>query len=190
MGTHKEKGQYGYRDRRRRVQLAKVLFGAAMILVQAGARGFTDSEAARNILTVMAVLSVLPTANVAAPLLASWKYRTPPADFYERVKAPAGRGLSLDELSVTSTEQIIPIEAVMVHQQGVFVLCTVEKTHGKKAEKYLNDTFKAQGLDPNVKVIQDETMFLKRLDSLKPVPESEDDGSAGYAARLLKSLSM
>jgi hypothetical protein len=41
-----------------------------------------------------------------------------------------------------------------------------------------------------VKVIQDETMFLKRLDSLKPVPESEDDGSADYAARLLKSLSM
>ena len=50
--------------------------------------------------------------------------------------------------------------------------------------------FKAKGLDPCVKVIKDEQLFLKRLDTLKPIPESEDDGSVDYGARLLKSLSM
>ena len=49
----REKGQYGYRDYHRKVQLAKVLFGAAMILIQAGARSFTDNEAAKNILAVI-----------------------------------------------------------------------------------------------------------------------------------------
>ena len=72
----KVKGQYGYRDYHRKIQLMKVLFGAAMILVQLLARNFTENQAARNVLTLMAILSVLPTANVASPLLASWKYKT------------------------------------------------------------------------------------------------------------------
>lgn len=190
MGKGKEKGQYGYRDHRRKVQLAKVLFGAAMILLQAGARSFTDNEAARNILTVMAVLSVLPTANVASPLAASWKYKTPPIDFYERVSSRKEKGLLLYDLIVTSKEQIIPIEAVMVHQRGIFAYCSLEKLDIKKAQKYLNDTFKSQKLDPNVKLMRDEQAFLSCLDSLKPVPQSEDDGSVDYGARLLKSLSM
>lgn len=190
MNRHKEKGQYGYRDQHRRVQLAKVLFGAAMILVQAGARGFTDNEAVKNILTVMAVLSVLPTANVASPLLASWKYRTPPADFYEKVSAHKEKGLILYDLIVTSREQIIPIDAAVIHQKGVFALSGSGKLDVKKAEKYLNDTFKAHGLDPGVTIIQDEQGFLKRLHGLKAVSDTEDDGSRDYAAGLLKNLSM
>ena len=190
MTNHKEKGQYGYRDDHRKVQLAKVLFGAAMILIQAGARNFTDNEAAKNILTVMAVLSVLPTANAASPLLASWKYKTPSRDFYERVKRREEKGLLLYDLIVTSKEQIIPIDAVLIHQTGVFAYVKDHKTGEKKAEAYLNHMFKAKGLDPCVKVIKDEQLFLKRLDTLKPIPESEDDGSVEYGARLLKSLSM
>lgn len=81
-----KKGQYGYRNYHRNLQLAKVIFGGAMILVQLGARKFTDNQAAKNILTVMAILSVLPTANVASSLLASWIYKTPGKEFYERVR--------------------------------------------------------------------------------------------------------
>ncbi len=190
MDKRKEKGQYGYRDYHRRVQLAKVLFGAAMIFLQAGARGFTDNQAAKNILTVMAVLSVLPTANVASPMLASWRYRTSSAGFFEKANARQKKGLILYDLIVTSKEQIIPLDAVMIHQKGVFAYSVSEKMDVKKAEKYLNDMFKSHGLDPNVKVIGEEQAFFKRLDSLRAVPESEDDGSVGYAADLLRNLSM
>lgn len=190
MGRRKKKGQYGYRDRRRRLQLAKVLLGAAMILVQAGARGLTDNEAVKNILTVMAVLSVLPTANAASPLLASWKYRTPPPDFYERVDGEREKGLMLYDLIVTSREQIIPLDAVMVHPKGVYALSGSEKLDVKKAEKYLNDTFKAHRLDPNVKIIREEQAFLNKLKNLGAASEDQDDGSVEYAAGLLKNLSM
>lgn len=186
----REKGQYGYRDYHRKVQLAKVLFGAAMILIQAGARSLTDNEAAKNILTVMAILSVLPTANIASPLLASWKYRTPGRDFYDRVRPFEDRGIILYDLILTSKEQILAADAAMVHPRGVFVYLNQEKADSKKAEKYLNDTFKARRLDPNVKVIREEKEFLKRISGLKPAGEMEDDGSAGYGAGVLKSLSM
>ncbi len=190
MSGKREKGQYGYRDYHKKIQLAKVIFGAAMILVQAGARSFTDNEAAKNILTVMAILSVLPTANMASPLLASWKYKTPGRDFYDRVRVFEDRGLVLYDLIVTSKDQILAVDAAVVHPKGVFVFLRQDKADVKKAEKYLNDTFQAYRLDPNVKVIQDEKAFLKRIQGLKPAGGLEDDGSAEYGAGVLKSLSM
>ena len=87
----RKKGEYGYRNAHQHMEIGKVLFGIAAILVQLGARHFTDQEAMKNILTVMAILSALPTANVAAPLLASIKYRTPSRSFYEQLRRMKGR---------------------------------------------------------------------------------------------------
>lgn len=190
MRLYREKGMYGYRDYHRRVQTAKVFFGASMILVQLFARNFTDNEAARNILTVMAILSVLPTANVASPLLASWRWRTPSKEFHDRVKAMETKGRILYDLIITSREQIIPVDAAMVHPLGTFAFCPAKKVDVKGSEKFLNDAFKSRGLDGNVRLIMDEGAFLKRMKSLRPAGEFEDDGSMEYGANLLKTLSM
>ncbi len=190
MKGKKEKGQYGYRDYHKRMQLIKVLFGAAMILVQLLARNFTENEAAKNVLTLMAILSVLPTANVASPLLASWRYKTCSKELLEATSKLEGTGLLLYDLIVTSREMILPLDVVMVHPRAVVAYCTLEKIDARKAESYLNATFKAQRLDGNVKVIKDEKLFLKRLRELKPSTDYEDDGSVEYGAGLLRNLSM
>lgn len=186
----KEKGQYGYRDYHKKIQVMKVLFGAAMILVQLLARNFTENQAARNVLTLMAILSVLPTANVASPLLASWKYKTCSQKLFDETACLKETGVLLYDLIVTSKEMIIPLDVVMVHPKAVVAYCTSPKIDARKAEKYLNDTFRSQRLDPNAKVIKEEKMFLKRLKELKPREEYEDDGSVEYGVKLLKSLSM
>ena len=41
-----------------------------------------------------------------------------------------------------------------------------------------------------LRIITYEKSFFRRLDSLKPASEYEDDGTVEYAARLLKNLSM
>ncbi|MFR5602185.1 MAG: hypothetical protein ACLTKI_07530 [Lachnospiraceae bacterium] len=99
-----QKGEYGYRDSHRKIQLAKVAFGGAMILLQLAARGLTGDQAVKNILTVMAILSVLPTANVASPLIASWKYRTPGRAFYEKTAEKEQDFRILYDLILTSRE--------------------------------------------------------------------------------------
>ena len=190
MKNKKEKGQYGYRDYNKKMQIEKVLFGGAMILVQLLARNFTDNQAAKNVLTLMAILSVLPTANVASPLLASWKYKTGSRQLMEQIAGLEGTGIVLYDLIVTSKEMIIPLDVVMVHPNVVAAFCPFQKIDKKKAEKYLNETFQAHRLDANVKIISEEKQFVKRLRDLKPMKEYEDDGSVEYGAGVLKSLSM
>lgn len=190
MKNRKEKGQFGYRNYHKKIQLMKVAFGAAMIILQLAARNLTDNEAAKNVLTIMAILSVLPTANVASPLVAAWKYHTPSDEFFKKVSCQESTGVILYDLIITSKEAIMPMDAVMVHPQGVFAYCTSAKIDAKKAEKYLNSMFTSHRLDPNVKVFKEEKAFLKRLESLKPSAQYEDDGSVDYAVNLLKNLSM
>lgn len=185
----KAKGEHGYRNSHIKIQAVKVAGCLAFILVQLAARNFTDNQAAKNILTVMAIVSVLPMANLASPFLVSLRYRTTSRDFYEKVSANQ-QGQLLYDLILTSPEQVIPADAVMVHPVGVFVYCSNPKLDAKKAETYLNTTFKARKLDPNVKLFVSEDKFLRRLKSLKPASAYEDDGSVEYAVSLLKNLSM
>lgn len=184
------KGQYGYRDYHKKVEIGKVCFGAAMILAQLAARSFVDSTAWKNVLTVMAILSVLPTANVASPLLASWRYKTPSGEFYKKAAPYEERAALLYDLIITSRDAIMPVDAAAVHPTGVFLYCTAGKLDTAKAERFLKEMFTGHKLDPNVKIILDEKAFFRRLDSLKPAAEYEDDGSMAYTLQLLKNLSM
>lgn len=185
-----DKGQYGYRNHHKKVETGKVAFGAAMIIAQLIARNFVDSTAWKNILTVMAILSVLPTANVASPLLAAWRFKTPTEDFYRKVKSFEGRFSILYDLIITTREAVIPVDAAIVHPGGVFLYCTAPKLDTAKAEKFLEGMFAGHKLDPNVKIILDEKAFFHRLESLKSAEEYEDDGSMDYTLQLLKNLSM
>lgn len=185
-----QKGEYGYRNHNRNVRLWITLLLIGGILAQLAWRFFTENQALKNILTVMAILTVLPMANMASPLLASWRYRTGPASFYRQVKPYENQVLILYDLIVTTKEQIIPLDAVAVHPTGVYGFCPVHKTDGKKAEKDIGAILSDNRVFENVKIIQDERSFLRRLESLKPASEYEDDGTVDYIAQILKNISM
>ena len=93
-----EKGQYGYRDSSRKMRLAVTAALALAVLAQVCWRFFVDSQAAKNIFTVMAILTVLPMANMAAPLLASWRYRTPSREYPKNLAYKAKAEKSLNAL--------------------------------------------------------------------------------------------
>ena len=72
-----KKGEYGYRNSMRRGRVIKIAVLTLFILAQLGARWFTDSTALKNILTVMAVITVIPAANLASPYIAVFPFKTP-----------------------------------------------------------------------------------------------------------------
>lgn len=186
----KEKGCYGYRNYHKKTELIKILAGFACIAVLLGIRFLVKEDAWKNILTVSAILTVLPTANLAAPFFASFPYRTPGKEFYQRLFPYEQKMTVLYDLILTSKDLIMPMDGILVHPAGVYCYCANPKVQVKKGEEFLNQMFKAHRLDPNVKIITDEAGFFKRADGLKPADEYEDDGSTAYAARLLKNLSM
>lgn len=83
MNKKVQKGEYGYRSALRKEQVTRWPLVRRRSYCSLLPRMLTDNQAAKNILTVMAILSVLPTANVASPMLAAWKWKTPSEDFHQ-----------------------------------------------------------------------------------------------------------
>jgi hypothetical protein len=184
------KGQSGYRDYHKKKELLKVLIGVGLILIQLILREFADRDALKNTLTVMAILSVLPTANIAAPLLASFKYRSLSPMLEKKAAAYEEKGVLLYDLIISSKEQLLPMDVILVIPDEIYAYCTAGKADSDKAERHIKQMLSQQKLDYNVKVICDENSFFKRLSSLKPKEKSEDNGRSDQAVTLLKSLSM
>ena len=185
-----KKGEYGYRNSFKRRQLFKIGILVLFILAQLGARFLTDSQPLKNILTVMAVVTVLPAANLASPLVAIFNYHTPPESFYQEFHPYEEKFQVLYDLVITTKDYVMPMDAIIVHPTGVYAYCINKKINIPDGEKALNEMFAAQRLDPNVKLTKELSTFEKRAKSLKPDSDYEDDGSVDYAVSLLKSLSM
>ena len=164
-----KKGDYGYRNHFKRKQLFIIALLALFIIAQLVGRSFTDNDSVKKILTVMAIVTVLPAANLASPLIAIFKYHTPEQAFHEAY---------------------MPSDVTVVHPTGIYVYCINPKLNVKRAEAGLNELLKANKLDPNLKIVTSRSTFDKRIHSLKPASEYEDDGTVEYGVRVIKGLSM
>ena len=184
------KGQYGYRDAHKKTQIRNVaMFAVAIAAVLIG-RFFVPMEDIKNLMMISAILLVLPMANLASPLLVSWKFQTTPKDFYDAVKPYEDKFPVLYDLIITNTDLIMPVDAAVIHPSGVYLFCPNKGSDVKKAEKFLNEILIGWKLDGNAKVMVEKKNYLNRLASLKPVTEEDDDGSEEYVRKVLLGLSM
>lgn len=185
-----KKGEYGYRNSMKRGLLLKISILAVFILAQLGARWFTDNTAAKNILTVMAVITVIPAANLASPYIAVLPYKTASREFYEKLTAYEKSFTVLYDLVLTTKDDVLPMDAIIVHPTGIYAYCVNKRADAKRAEKAINEILSAHRLNPNMRITEDLSSFEKRVKSLKPAAEYEDDGSVEYAVNVMKGLSM
>ena len=190
MKTKIKKGDFGYRDAHKKKQLFIVLLFIAAIIAQLIARFFITWDSLRNLVTISAILTVLPMANLASPLVASWRIPETKKELYDRCRPYEEKFPVLYDLIITSNDLILQADVAVIHPSGVYLYSPNKHTDSKKAEKFLNEMLGSWKLDENARVMVEEKNFLNRLASLKPVTEEEDDGSAPHVEKLLKSLSM
>ena len=179
MKLRLEKGTYRYRTAHKKRQLFFVVLFILAIIAQLILRNFITAQIYKNLVTISAILTVLPMANLASPLVVAARIPEVPEKF------PI-----LYDLIITSNDLIMPVDAAVVHPTGVYLYCPNKNVDRRKAEKFLNEMLVGWKLDGNAKVMNEEKKFLRRLSELKTVTEEEDDGSAPHVLKLLKSLSM
>lgn len=184
------KGQYGYRDAHKKSQIRNVSIFAVVIAIILVGRFFVTIEDIKKMMMITAILLVLPMANLASPLLVSWKFKTTPKDFYDAVKPYEEKFPVLYDLIITNTDLIMPVDAAVIHPSGVYLFCPHKNIDTKKAEKFLNEILTGWKLDGNAKVMVEKKNYLNRLASLKDITEEEDDGSADHVRRVILGLSM
>lgn len=185
-----KKGDYGYRNHFKRKQLFIIALLALFIIAQWLGGLLQTMSLSKNSDGPWRSVTVLPAANLASPLIAIFKYHTPEQAFHEAYMPYEGKFEVLYDLVLTTPEDVIPSDVTVVHPTGIYVYCINPKLNVKRAEAGLNELLKANKLDPNLKIVTSRSTFDKRIHSLKPASEYEDDGTVEYGVRVIKGLSM
>ncbi len=123
-----EKGTYGYRTAYKKRQLFFVVLFILAIVAQLILRNFVTAQIYKNLITISAILTVLPMANLASPLVVASRIPEVPEESPRRVCLPyEDKFPILYDLVITSNDLIMPVDAAVVHPTGVYLYCTNQK---------------------------------------------------------------
>ncbi|MBO4390844.1 MAG: hypothetical protein J5825_08300 [Lachnospiraceae bacterium] len=148
----------------------------------------------KPIMIVMAILSVLPMANIFSTMVVMMPCKSVPEDQYERFANAAGTGLISAELHITGTKlPTIPLMYAYVHPNGIIGYWEDTKIDKKKAEEYIEATLRAGGVDTKMTIFTDFEKFLNRVSELQekhPVSEETADEKLMMTHRNLRAISL
>ena len=119
-----KKGHHGYIKRKKRLLLGEVL-GLLIGIIGLVVIGVVTTGSRKNLLTVVAMVSVIPMVNQLVILIALWKYQPCPDKEYEQVASIVGKGILDTELVITSkTDKSFLLDYACIHEKGVFCYCS------------------------------------------------------------------
>ena len=169
------KGHHGYIKRKKRLlmtEIAALLVGIIGLVVI----GIVATGSRKNLLTVVAMVSVIPMVNQFVILVALWKYQPRPDQEYEQVASLVGKGILDTELVITSkTDKSFLLDYACIHEKGVFCYCSDKNVSEKKAAEYIKGFMKNNNLKTDVFVIRDWKNYLNRIRELEAWDRSTCD---------------
>lgn len=113
-----------------------VLFILA-IVAQLILRNFITAQIYKNLVTISAILTVLPMANLASPLVVAARIPEVPEKFHDACVPYEEKFPILYDLIITSNDLIMPVDAAVVHPTGVYLYCPNKKRGQEEGGKIL-----------------------------------------------------
>ena len=136
MKLRLEKGTYRYRTAHKKRQLFFVVLFILAIVAQLILRNFITEQIYKNLVTISAILTVLPMANLASPLVVAARIPEVPAEFHDACVPYEEKFPILYDLIITSNDLIMPVDAAVVHPTGVYLYCPNKNVDRRKAENF------------------------------------------------------
>lgn len=182
------KGQYGYLPAQYKWEVLKTvtMFAVSIAILVTGMvitmhrkEGITWTESKNNILTVAAVLGMLPASRslISAIMFARGKRYTCPQEVYRRLEEVKNDDRNLPllcyDLYLTEYDKVFPVY-VMAATEGELLGLLAESGDVAKAQEHIRDALQKDGQkNVTVKLYQDEEKFLDRIKAA-----AKDNGSA------------
>ncbi len=162
-----KKGTVGYLRKKKRFQILYTLL-IALVSVALFLIGYFATGSTKNLLTVVAVLGVLPGAKSLVTVVILLPYRSLAPEKAEAFLKCCPEGAqTYGDLVFSSPERVMHLSFLCI----VGTECVGLTEEGKQAEKitaYFTETMKKQGVSVHMKVYTSDGEFQKRLSSLKP----------------------
>ncbi len=170
------KGHYGYirYEKRKRLFQTVILFLLPLGLLIIG---IVTTGTRMNLLTVVAVVGVLPACRSLVGLIMMFLQKSMPEKRYEQAKDAAKDLTAGYEMIFTAYEHTTNVEALVVCGYQVVCYTPDKKTDPAYLEKHIRQILSSnQYTDEQVKVMKDFKQYLQRVEMIAKDPEHYREG--------------
>ena len=200
---HPVKGDYGYYsyEKKRRIAIVAFLFGVCLLIFFTG---LIMTGTRKNLLTLVAILGVLPTAKWATSMIMILLQKPVDRNVYEVTEQIAGELTHGYELCVTAYEGRLSLDAVVVCGNSIAAYSSAEKGRFEFMETHIRKILHGNGLgNPAFKIFRRFDQYKERIsqlasdpdryrEGLKYVPDEQHEGETRDEAvlRIIKAVSI
>lgn len=160
-----KKGDFGYTVSHRKGQMIKFLIYVSITLA-VFLLGLAVTKKTENLLSVVAVVGVLPCTKELIGVIMSFKRKPMDAVLYRQISEKAEGLEQIYELLFTTSETSYPVEAVVIEGRDVICYTLDQKCNTAALQKHLYKLLNANDYKENVKVFTDLKKFLDRTGDL------------------------
>ncbi|MBE5875309.1 MAG: hypothetical protein E7290_00320 [Lachnospiraceae bacterium] len=190
MDTQKNKpvkGDYGYMQRQTKLEIIKtvVFFGLSFGLML---MGYLSTGTKTNLLTVVAVLGLLPASKSLVSMIMYLKVPKYKEEVWQSVEEKKGEVKVLYNLYLTSYKKNFAINAFAIRGNNVIGYTEFEKCDVEACQTHIQDLAKMNSLSNlTIKIFKEQKKFEERLVQLK---ELESGSKETEIAQLLCDISL
>lgn len=167
----KEKGMYGYIEYHKKIQLIKTIIMFLLVLL-VYFTGILATKTRENVLTVVAIVGVLPSAKMLVSYIVLFKYKSPDRERYNELNDISRGGVVLSDCVITCTDKRFYIEFAYVTDTCIY--CFTENKPGNYStiEANIEEFIKKCGDYVKVNIIDDFEKFKSRVRTAE-IPENK-----------------
>ena len=173
---HPVKGDFGYYsyEKKRRIAIVAFLFGICLMLFFTG---LIMTGTRRNLLTLVAILGVLPAAKWATSMIMILLQKPVDRKVYEVTEEIAGDLTHGYELCVTAYEGRLSLDAVVVCGNSIAIYSRAAKGGFEFMETHIRKIIHGNGLgNPALKIFRRFDQYKERISQLASDPERYREG--------------
>lgn len=180
-----EKGNYGYliKKRNRQIMFTVLLFAVSFSLLLGG---YLLVKTKMNLLTVVAVLGMLPASKALVETIMYLKAKGTSYQTYEAVRGYEDELLLLYDLYFTSEKENFPISVMIIRNKTICFYMENTKDHCQNATKHIKSIFLQNNFQGYaIKGYDQLDSFLNRAEEMKKIGSADEKIDAFVLETLL-----
>lgn len=183
-----KKGDYGYYNfKRKRVIFLTILYFLLSLALYAA--GYITTGSNKNMLTIFAVLGMLPASKSAVSMIMYLRYHGCSEENYQLFQDVAESFLHGYGLVFTTYKKNYESALCIVKNGYIYGYLSNHLEDGKELEKHIQDLARQNGYQSSVSFFTNSKDFIKRLQELS-IKEDEDRAKDEGLLNLLYQLSL
>lgn len=171
----RNKGEYGYIDRRKRVQIMYTLcsFGAAIGIFVLSY--FLSGHTRNNVGTVLAVVMMLPACKCMVGVILIFPHKTIKRQYYDLITSSDINAILLYDMLLTSNERPMHIDAAAVGDDRLIMFVPDVKQDKKFIRSYFQKVMDSYGLNATVSVTDNIKQFIRNAGEIKETGDNAQE---------------